>query len=59
MGQRALGNRSILADPRSSETIKLINKRLNERFWMPFTPTLLRKYQNKYLINKKNFTVPL
>ncbi len=59
MGQRALVNRSILADPRSSETIKLINKKIKMRdFWMPFTPTLLRKYQNKYLINKKKLYCP-
>ena len=25
---------------------------------MPFTPTLLRKYQNKYLINKKKLYCP-
>ena len=28
LGQRALGNRSILADPRKPEIIKLINQKL-------------------------------
>ena len=42
MGQRSLGNRSIIADPRSQETIKQINKKVKMRdFWMPFTPTIL------------------
>lgn len=59
MGQRALGNRSIIADPRSSETIKLINKKVKMRdFWMPFTPSLLKKYQSKYLLNKKKLHCP-
>ena len=39
MGQRSLGNRSIIADPRNSETIKNINQKIKMRdFWMPFTP---------------------
>lgn len=59
MGQRSLGNRSIIADPRSSETIKTINKKIKMRdFWMPFTPTILDKYEKKYLINKKNLYCP-
>lgn len=58
-GQRALGNRSILADPRNIDTIKKINQQIKMRdFWMPFTPTILSKYQKKYLINKKNLYSP-
>ena len=58
MGQRSLGNRSIIADPRKLETIKLINSKIKMRdFWMPFTPTILKKYEKKYLINKKNCLV--
>tara|TARA_B100000989_G_scaffold255902_1_gene204896 strand:- start:1873 stop:3693 length:1821 start_codon:yes stop_codon:yes gene_type:complete len=59
MGQRSLGNRSIIADPRSQETIKQINKKVKMRdFWMPFTPTLLDKFKKKYLINTKNLYSP-
>ena len=39
-GQRALGNRSILADPRN-DTVDKINTKIKYRdFWMPFTPTI-------------------
>ena len=59
MGQRSLGNRSIIADPRSQETIKQINKKVKMRdFWMPFTPTILDKCKRKYLINPKNLYSP-
>ncbi len=59
MGQRSLGNRSIIADPRKLETIKLINSKIKMRdFWMPFTPTILKKYEKKYLINKKDLSCP-
>lgn len=58
-GQRALGNRSILADPRSSETIKKINSQIKYRdFWMPFTPSILSERVNDYLINPKNIYIP-
>ena len=59
MGQRALGNRSIIADPRNREIIRVINSKIKFRdFWMPFTPTILDKYQKKYIINKKNISCP-
>ena len=59
VGQRSLGNRSIIADPRSQETIKQINKKVKMRdFWMPFTPTILDKCKRKYLINPKNLYSP-
>ena len=41
-GQRALGNRSILADPTKYEIIEKINSQIKYRdFWMPFCPTIL------------------
>ncbi len=41
-GARALGNRSILADPKSYEVIPEINKMIKQRdFWMPFAPAIL------------------
>ena len=40
-GARALGNRSILADPRNQETITHINKLIKMRyFWMPFATSM-------------------
>ena len=48
-GARALGNRSILADPRNQETITYINKLVKMRdFWMPFAPSILREDVNKW-----------
>lgn len=53
-GARALGNRSILADPRNQDTINYINKLVKMRdFWMPFAPSILEERQNDYIINPK------
>ena len=42
-GRRALGNRSILADPRSSEMKNILNKKVKHRQWFrPFAPSILR-----------------
>ena len=43
-GRRALGNRSILADPRSSEMKDIINEKVKHRQWFrPFAPSILRE----------------
>ncbi len=43
-GRRALGNRSILADPRSKEMKDLINDKVKHRQWFrPFAPSILRE----------------
>lgn len=58
-GARALGNRSILADPRNTETLKLINHKIKNRdFWMPFAPTVLQHEAAAYVVNVKNLTSP-
>jgi carbamoyltransferase len=58
-GARALGNRSILADPRYPSTIKKINSQIKRRdFWMPFTPSILSRDAPKYLLNPKSFRFP-
>ena len=58
-GARALGNRSILADPRERETIDKINKKIKSRdFWMPFTPSIIEEDEEKYLNNPKRFMFP-
>lgn len=54
-GARALGNRSILADPRNPNIVKALNEQIKERdFWMPFAPTILAERVNEYLDNPKN-----
>ncbi len=48
-GPRALGNRSILADPRRSEIKDILNKRIRhmEQF-RPFAPSVLEEYSGEY-----------
>ena len=41
-GARALGNRSLLADPQNADTIRVINEMIKQRdFWMPFAMSVL------------------
>lgn len=41
-GARALGNRSILADPTAPAVVERINRAIKHRdFWMPFAPVIL------------------
>ena len=43
-GRRALGNRSILADPRSPDMKNMINEKVKHRQWYrPFAPSILRE----------------
>ena len=49
-GARALGNRSVIADPSKMINIEKINSTIKNRdFWMPFACTILDKYANLYL----------
>ncbi|MEK7188676.1 MAG: carbamoyltransferase C-terminal domain-containing protein, partial [Patescibacteria group bacterium] len=49
-GPRALGRRSVLADPRKITTKERINKYLKQRDWfMPFAPVILEEYKDKIL----------
>lgn len=58
-GARALGNRSILADPRSPAVVRVINEKIKSRdFWMPFAPTILAERADDYLANRKNMQAP-
>lgn len=58
-GARALGNRSILADPSKPEVVEIINKMIKSRdFWMPFACTILDTYERKYIKNPKNINAP-
>lgn len=58
-GARALGNRSILANPSRWDTVHTINAMVKKRdFWMPFAPSILAEQAGRYLINPKNFEAP-
>ena len=59
MGPRALGNRSILADPRDGKNIETINRMIKNRdFWMPFAPIILEEYQEQLIKNPKQLESP-
>ncbi len=58
-GQRALGNRSILADPRRAGSVERINNKIKYRdFWMPFTPSMLIEDARDMLVNPKGLYSP-
>ncbi|MEM5782670.1 MAG: carbamoyltransferase C-terminal domain-containing protein, partial [Candidatus Aenigmatarchaeota archaeon] len=58
-GARALGNRSILANASDYHVVKTINEMIKQRdFWMPFAPTIIKEFENEYLINPKNIHAP-
>lgn len=49
MGPRALGNRSIIADPRNNEMKDILNKKIKFREpFRPFAPSVLSEYANEY-----------
>ena len=53
-GPRALGNRSILADPRDLKVIGKVNFAIKQRdFWMPFAVSILEKRMRDYLVDAK------
>lgn len=54
-GARALGARSILADPRNTSAVRKINDQVKMRdFWMPFAPSIIEERAADYVINPKN-----
>lgn len=58
-GARALGNRSILANPSNRDLVQIINEKIKQRdFWMPFACTVLKEREKDYLINPNNFESP-
>lgn len=58
-GQRALGNRSILADPRDPASVEKINQKIKYRdFWMPFTPSMTIEEADRLLHNPKGIYSP-
>ncbi|MEW6314513.1 MAG: carbamoyltransferase C-terminal domain-containing protein [Pseudomonadota bacterium] len=58
-GARALGNRSILANPSRFENLQHINDAVKSRdFWMPFTPSILEEDMPRYVVNPKQIFAP-
>lgn len=58
-GARALGNRSILANPMSRDNVKLINEMIKGRdFWMPFATSMLYERRNDYLLGVNDYLAP-
>jgi carbamoyltransferase len=62
-GRRALGNRSILADPRNNDMKEIINSRIKHRQWFrPFAPSILEDrvddwFEDSYLSPYMSFAV--
>jgi len=48
-GPRALGNRSILADPTSSHMKDLVNNVKGRELWRPLCPSILEEYKDEYI----------
>ena len=58
-GARALGNRSLLADPSRFEVIHEINKMIKQRdFWMPFAGSMTKEDAKINLDNPKDISAP-
>ena len=54
-GRRALGNRSILADPRSKKMKDIINDKVKHRQWFrPFAPSILREEVKNWFVHDIN-----
>ena len=53
-GARALGARSIIANPSSFSNVQKINEFIKSRdFWMPFALSILKKHQHNFIENPK------
>lgn len=58
-GARALGNRSILANPSHPGVVRQINDAIKCRdFWMPFACSMLARRAGDYIINPKGLAAP-
>lgn len=58
-GARALGNRSILADPSRPDVVRVINQMVKKRdFWMPFAPVVRDVDMHDYFADLQSFGSP-
>jgi len=51
LGPRALGNRSIIADPRKKDMWGIVNRIKGREWWRPLAPSLLEEDASKYFID--------
>lgn len=51
IGPRALGNRSILADPRSEEMKNRLNSIKQRQWWRPVAPVILQEEASNWFVN--------
>jgi len=51
LGPRALGNRSIIADPRRKDMWGIVNRIKGREWWRPLAPSLLEEDAGKYFID--------
>jgi carbamoyltransferase len=59
-GARALGNRSILANPSIRDSVQKINEAIKNRdFWMPFALSILEEEHQRYIFNPKGIKSPV
>jgi len=54
-GPRALGNRSLLADPRGPDIKSLVNQIKRRQQFRPFAPVILEEYVNEYFFMPDGF----
>ena len=58
-GARALGNRSIIANPALSGSVQRINEAIKNRdFWMPFALSIMDEFSEEFLENPKGILSP-
>jgi carbamoyltransferase len=58
-GARALGNRSILANPGDLANMRRLNGAIKNRdYWMPFAPSILEEDLPRYVLNPKQIFAP-
>lgn len=56
-GPRALGNRSLLADPRGNEIKDKVNAIKRRQKFRPFAPVILEEFAHKYFSMPSGFTI--
>ena len=59
-GPRALGCRSILADPRKAEMKDILNEKIKHReAFRPFAPSILEEYVTEYFEKVSKFVIKI
>jgi len=52
IGERALGARSIVADPRKRENLEKLNELKGREMWRPVAPSILKEHYNEVMMGK-------